>query len=343
MSVIACRRLHQFKALCVSLRLKPNTGVHKFWAHSIRGLQETTPIQRWPWSQPGKRLHQFLANSPLSHKPYRKLYPFRIVCVGLGLEQSRKLHFFYYYWANSALGRKLHQLRVLQVGPGLKLRSRLHQFWANLAMHHELCRRLHQFKALGLTLVDVSSPAGNCTSSGALWARNVVWCGAGRGGVVWCGVVWHGVALRGVVSCRVVSRCVASRGVVWCAVLWCASHPILPCRSWELQASLDRRTWKILSNHINDETISHASPFGFWELHYENLPGLAQYFRYFRIILTGPNSFGTHELQIRSLPTPAAITPKAGSVGSASRCLSGAGAHSAATAAAAPNRPPTAW
>ena len=101
-------------------------------------------------------------------------------------------------------------------------------------------------------------------------------------------------------------------------------HPILSGyypRNWLLEGSLNGKTWTILKEHYNDETINKSTPCGTWSIR-ENTKsknhlkqdlvfGLEcidpfeeetrQFYRYFRIRQVGPNSFGSLELQLTSI------------------------------------------
>eukprot|EP00667_Euglena_gracilis_P003012 EG_transcript_3019 len=87
------------------------------------------------------------------------------------------------------------------------------------------------------------------------------------------------------------------------AYSFASAHPMYSGyypRGWELRASLDQKAWVTLRTHEMDESLTHATPFGFWELPRIDDPRSARYFRYFRLTQTAPNSFGTHEFQISS-------------------------------------------
>eukprot|EP01012_Entosiphon_sulcatum_P035884 TRINITY_DN4562_c0_g1_i1.p1 TRINITY_DN4562_c0_g1~~TRINITY_DN4562_c0_g1_i1.p1 ORF type:complete len:681 (+),score=82.03 TRINITY_DN4562_c0_g1_i1:35-2044(+) len=71
-------------------------------------------------------------------------------------------------------------------------------------------------------------------------------------------------------------------------------------RTWELQASMDRKSWRVLRQHQDDDSITFHNPFGVWDLPQDNSKDRAYYYRYFRIVQQGPNSFGSHELQVSS-------------------------------------------
>ncbi|KAJ9443030.1 hypothetical protein DIPPA_64605 [Diplonema papillatum] len=105
-------------------------------------------------------------------------------------------------------------------------------------------------------------------------------------------------------------------------------HPILSGyypRSWVLEASLDGRKWSILKSHVNDSSVTKQTPCALWKIGHceEHLDVLGNevaqstppssalpdpfedlqrsYYRHFRLRQTGPNSFGTDELQVTSI------------------------------------------
>ena len=105
-----------------------------------------------------------------------------------------------------------------------------------------------------------------------------------------------------------------------------SSHPILTGyypRNWNLEASLDGRVWAVLREHSNDETLGKSNPSAVFSLADRGVIEAARsaavaaaspaavplppasrhlgYFRCFRLRQTGPNSFGSHELQIGSV------------------------------------------
>eukprot|EP01006_Ploeotia_vitrea_P057825 TRINITY_DN68323_c0_g1_i1.p1 TRINITY_DN68323_c0_g1~~TRINITY_DN68323_c0_g1_i1.p1 ORF type:complete len:628 (-),score=33.46 TRINITY_DN68323_c0_g1_i1:96-1979(-) len=88
------------------------------------------------------------------------------------------------------------------------------------------------------------------------------------------------------------------------AYSFASAHPIYSGyypRNWELQGSRDKKQWVVLKKHENDDAVTHQTPFGFWDITLDDettSPPSVSYFRHFRILQTGPNSFGTHELQI---------------------------------------------
>eukprot|EP00668_Euglena_longa_P001599 GGOE01001888.1.p1 GENE.GGOE01001888.1~~GGOE01001888.1.p1 ORF type:complete len:578 (-),score=131.73 GGOE01001888.1:134-1867(-) len=74
-------------------------------------------------------------------------------------------------------------------------------------------------------------------------------------------------------------------------------------RHWEFQGSLDGKTWTCLRRHVNDTTLNRFHPVGYWLL--EGPKGKEKdtnktFYRYLRILQTGPNSFSTNELQLSS-------------------------------------------
>eukprot|EP01001_Neometanema_parovale_P012663 NODE_896_length_2004_cov_199.587453_g848_i0.p1 GENE.NODE_896_length_2004_cov_199.587453_g848_i0~~NODE_896_length_2004_cov_199.587453_g848_i0.p1 ORF type:complete len:589 (-),score=75.00 NODE_896_length_2004_cov_199.587453_g848_i0:128-1894(-) len=91
------------------------------------------------------------------------------------------------------------------------------------------------------------------------------------------------------------------------AYSFASSHPIYAGyypRNWELQGSLDGKTWKCLKKHTNDQTVNKYNPIGYWLI--EPPPHLVRshnstFYRYFRVMQTGVNSFESHELQISSV------------------------------------------
>uniref|UniRef100_A0A7S4GJL9 F5/8 type C domain-containing protein n=1 Tax=Eutreptiella gymnastica TaxID=73025 RepID=A0A7S4GJL9_9EUGL len=94
-----------------------------------------------------------------------------------------------------------------------------------------------------------------------------------------------------------------------------SSHPMYAGyypRNWELQGSMDAKHWVCLKRHVDDTTLNKFNPIGYWRLdglkgdedqqEAEGTPAVADrtFFRYFRLLQTGLNSFGTHEFQCSS-------------------------------------------
>eukprot|EP00667_Euglena_gracilis_P004979 EG_transcript_5012 len=74
-------------------------------------------------------------------------------------------------------------------------------------------------------------------------------------------------------------------------------------RHWELQGSLDGKAWTCLKRHVNDTTLNKFHSVGYWLL--EGPKGAEKEadrtcYRFLRVLQTGPNSFGTNELQLSS-------------------------------------------
>eukprot|EP00741_Cyanophora_paradoxa_P007018 tig00001067_g6790.t1 len=65
-------------------------------------------------------------------------------------------------------------------------------------------------------------------------------------------------------------------------------------RRWQLQASRDGRHWKTLASHDPDERLRRRAQTYVWRLH----PEPKEFYRYWRIILTGPNERGTLHLEL---------------------------------------------
>eukprot|EP00659_Diplonema_papillatum_P000170 gene170-266_t len=79
-----------------------------------------------------------------------------------------------------------------------------------------------------------------------------------------------------------------------------SAHPIYlgyyP-RSWVFEASRDSVEWHPLREHVDDQTLFGECSAGLWSVQLP--PSLRGFpFRYFRVRSTGPNSFGSHELQL---------------------------------------------
>ncbi|KAJ9446498.1 hypothetical protein DIPPA_00926 [Diplonema papillatum] len=71
--------------------------------------------------------------------------------------------------------------------------------------------------------------------------------------------------------------------------------------SWRFEGSMDRLHWDLLRRHVGDKTFSKNNLCGYWPLpcleEARKLP-LGHYYRYFRVLLEGPNTVGTHQLQL---------------------------------------------
>lgn len=71
-------------------------------------------------------------------------------------------------------------------------------------------------------------------------------------------------------------------------------------RNWRFEGSRDAEHWHLLSLHEDDESLTRHTPYGLWALHAP--PEIFRFpMRYFRITATGPNSFGSGELQVSAL------------------------------------------
>ncbi|KAJ9446497.1 hypothetical protein DIPPA_00931 [Diplonema papillatum] len=64
---------------------------------------------------------------------------------------------------------------------------------------------------------------------------------------------------------------------------------------------MDRLHWDLLRRHVGDKTFPKNNLCGYWPLpcleEARELP-LGHYYRYFRVLLEGPNTVGTHQLQL---------------------------------------------
>eukprot|EP01065_Artemidia_motanka_P014160 TRINITY_DN18130_c0_g1_i1.p1 TRINITY_DN18130_c0_g1~~TRINITY_DN18130_c0_g1_i1.p1 ORF type:complete len:898 (+),score=308.39 TRINITY_DN18130_c0_g1_i1:45-2738(+) len=72
-------------------------------------------------------------------------------------------------------------------------------------------------------------------------------------------------------------------------------------RSWRLEGSLDNEVWELLRRHEGDTTLTKDRPCATWSLDAlgrSKVREIGSYYRYFRLTQEGPNSVGTHALQL---------------------------------------------
>ena len=80
-----------------------------------------------------------------------------------------------------------------------------------------------------------------------------------------------------------------------------SSDSICSLRHWRLEGSADGETWTTLSTHSDDGALGEKGPgeYGGFKTASWELPGLARrFFRHFKIVQTGKNSFGVDHLCI---------------------------------------------
>eukprot|EP00947_MAST-08B_sp_MAST-8B-sp1_P002879 g2879.t1 len=75
-------------------------------------------------------------------------------------------------------------------------------------------------------------------------------------------------------------------------------NPEYCLRTWCLQGSHDGRSWTVVSEHINDRSLNGAYATHTWKIQPGRSSGYGQFYRYWRILMTGKNSNDSWTLRV---------------------------------------------